>query len=333
MFFDTIIWCAFWIWLARRLYSRFFPAPFVEARGKHVLVTGCDTGFGNMLAKQLDKAGYNVFAGCLTEAGLKELGSQCSDRLIAIRLDITKEDDIAAAVKVVAAQTDRLHAIVNNAGIVLGSWIDWTSLAHYRRVMEVNCFGGIACTKAFLPFLIKRSPDGQKGRVVNITSMAGLISGEGLSAYACSKFAFEAFSDSLRREMHSWGLKVVIIEPGFMKTPIVTGAKQSITKLWEEVPKDVKARWGEDFFQEFVNLTGLIENSAEDPQKTIDALLHAIGSTKPQIRYKPGIQAGWILGPVASLPGEWVDAFMRLLRRQNRMTLKPLILREEEKKQ
>lgn len=83
-----------------------------------VHLQGCDTGFGNMLAKQADKAGYTVFAGCLTDAGMKELSAQCSERVIPVKLDISKEADIAAAAKVVASRTDRLHAVVNNAGML-----------------------------------------------------------------------------------------------------------------------------------------------------------------------------------------------------------------------
>ena len=195
-----------------RVFRWFIPIPSIQpSRTKAIVISGCDTGFGHILALQLDQLGWKVYAGCITEAGQSQLRSKASKHLVALHLDITKDSDVDAAVKAVLKDSGvNVHALVNNAGIGVGGYVDWVPLQQFRKVMDVNFLGHVAMTKAFLPMLMAQTGS----RIVNVASAAGMFAVQGMSAYAASKFAMEAFSDSLRREMYSFGMSVSVIEPG-----------------------------------------------------------------------------------------------------------------------
>ncbi|CAF1366359.1 unnamed protein product [Rotaria sp. Silwood1] len=294
------------LYIFYRLYRHFFPTPNIDPNGKYVLISGCDTGFGNGLAIELDKQGFNVLAGVFVPSSLNSLKDILSPRATVFRLDITKEEDINATFELVKEKTNVLHALVNNAGIGTGGYIDWITLEHMHKIMDVNFFGHVAMTKKFLPLLIAK----RDSRVVNITSVMGLITPPGMSAYCASKHAFESFSDCLRREMFSWNLHVCIIEPGCLRTPIIQGQDRIIQDLWNGVSADVRSRWGNDFFddllQKAVTKSPFI-NHAEDPIKVVRALRHAVMNTKPRIRYQPDLHAKLLFYPASMLPAWLFD--------------------------
>ncbi|CAF1345099.1 unnamed protein product [Rotaria sp. Silwood1] len=288
-----------------RLYQHFFPTPNINPNGKYVLISGCDTGFGHGLAIELDKQGFNVLAGVLRPDNVISLKEKLSSRATVFRLDITNKEDIDAAFKLVNEKIKVLHALVNNAGIGVGGHIDWTSMEVMREVMDVNYFGHVAMTKRFLPLLIVK----RDSRVVNICSVAGYLALPSMSAYCASKYALESFSDCLRREMVPWSLRVSIIEPGFMRTPIIKGDGKSFADFWSQLSNDVQERWGENFLKTGFNT---IKDSpflkhAEDPTKVVQALQHAVMNTVPHIRYRPGWQSSLIFFPVSNLPAWIVD--------------------------
>jgi len=305
MILELIVFVLFVKWFLGKLRSRFFPAPLIDSKGKWVLITGCDTGFGNMLCKRLDAAGFNVVACCLTEQGIRDVTQMSSDRVVCVQVDITKEADVRKAAEVVRSRTDQLHAVVNNAGINQGSLVEWTSMDQYRRVTEVNYLGGVCVTKTMLPFIMK-----SKGRIVNITSIAGVIASPGLSAYCGAKHAFEAFTNGLRREVTPWGVSVHCVNPGFMRTPIVTTIETENKRLWDNLSPEVKKRWGEEFYKDLTTRMHDVTKGAEDPKLCIDALVHAIHSSRPKDKYWPGFQASYVLGPVSMLPHKWIDFIM-----------------------
>jgi len=232
------------IYVAYRLYKHLFPPPNINPNGKYVLISGCDTGFGHALAVELDKQGFNVLAGVYNPDNEEHVTSQLSTRATVFCLDITQQVEIDAAYDMVQEKTDTLHALVNNAGIGGGGLIDWVSVESMRKTMDVNFFGHVTMTKKFLPLLISQPGS----RVVNICSAAGYLAGPSMAAYAASKFALEAFSDCLRREMSSWGLHVSIIEPSFMRTPIIDGVEHSLRDVWSHLDMETRTRWGENFF-------------------------------------------------------------------------------------
>ncbi|CAF3151820.1 unnamed protein product [Rotaria sp. Silwood2] len=292
-----------------RLYQHFFPTPNINSNGKYVLISGCDTGFGHGLAIELDKQGFNVFAGVLVPDSVALLKDKLSPKATVFRLDITKQEDIDAAFELVNEKTKVLHALVNNAGIGIGGYIDWITLEFMHKIMNVNFFGHVTMTKKFLPLLIAK----RESRVVNISSVMGLISPPGLSAYCASKYAMESFSDCLRREMSPWGLRVCIIEPGWLRTPIIEGQDRAVRDLWNGLSSNVRNRWGDDFFNDLVDKSitkSPFINNAENPIKVVRALRHAVMNTKPRTRYRPDWQAKLLFYPLSMLPAWLVDFLM-----------------------
>ncbi|CAF3891866.1 unnamed protein product [Rotaria sp. Silwood2] len=291
-----------------RVYQYFFPSPDINSRGKYVLISGCDTGFGNGLAIELDKQGFNVLAGVYDPNNKDLLAKTLSSRATVFKLDITRQEDINAAYEMISKETKVLHALVNNAGIGTGGHIDWISVELMRKVMDVNFFGHVRMTKKFLPLLIAK----RDSRVVNICSVAGYLTKPGMSAYAASKYALESFSDCLRREMAVWGLRVSIIEPGFMRTAIVEGHDESLRTLWDGLDDDVKDRWGEQFLDKQVQSikNDIFMKNAENPAKVVQALKHAVMNTTPRIRYRPGWQSSCIMFPLSRCPAWLTDYLM-----------------------
>jgi 11-cis-retinol dehydrogenase len=290
-----------------RIYRHFFPTPNINPNGKHVLISGCDTGFGHGLAIELDKQGFNVFAGVFNSTNETSLRNSLSDRATVFHLDITRTDDINAAFDLVKEKTNTLHALVNNAGISTSAYIDWMTMESMRQIMDINFFGHVEMTKKFLPLLITK----RDSRVVNICSVAGILTAPMKSAYSASKYALESFSDCLRREMAPWGLRVSILEPGPMRTPIIEGHDQSMKKFWNESSIDVQERWGEDFLnvQSKKLSASLFYRHAENPDKVVQALQHAVLNSKPEIRYRPGWQSKLFFLPLSMAPA-WLADFI-----------------------
>ncbi|CAF1137220.1 unnamed protein product [Rotaria sordida] len=294
-------------YIAYRLYQHFFPTPNIDPCGKYVLISGCDSGFGHGLAIELDKKGFRVFAGVFVPNNVISLQNKLSSNATVFHLDITKQEDIDAAFELVKEKTLVLHGLVNNAGILLGTYIDWTSMDVMRRVMDVNYFGHVAMTKKFLPLLIAKCDS----RVVNICSAAGFLSLSNMSAYSASKYAMESFSDCLRREMFPWGLRVSAVEPGFMQTPILKDLK-SFQEISSTITSEAQERWGEDFLKNRLDAekNSLFVKLAEDPMKVVRVLEHAVMNTSPNIRYRPGWQSNFFF-PLSCLPASTVDWFLR----------------------
>jgi NAD(P)-dependent dehydrogenase (short-subunit alcohol dehydrogenase family) len=172
-----------------------------------ILVTGASTGIGRKITERLAADGYFVYAGARKEADLKALGE--IKNVQAIRLDVTKPEDIDAAVATVTQGGRGLYGLINNAGIAaVGSLAD-TKLEEFDLVMAVNVAGPYRMTKAFLPLLLA-----QKGRIVTIGSISGILASPDLGAYSMSKHAMEAFTDSLATQLKGTGVQVIIVETG-----------------------------------------------------------------------------------------------------------------------
>jgi NAD(P)-dependent dehydrogenase (short-subunit alcohol dehydrogenase family) len=305
------------LYVSYRLYQHFFPTPNINPNGKYVLISGCDTGFGHGLAVELDQQGFNVLAGVFVAKNVESLKSKLSPKATVFPLDISKEEDIDAAFEIVKGKTKVLHALVNNAGIAMSGHIDLTSMKVMRRVMDVNYFGHVAMTKKFLTLLVGK----RDSRVVNICSVAGYLASPSLSAYCASKYALESFSDCLRREMTPWGLRVSIIEPGFMRTAIIEGTPKPFGEFWSSLSADVQERWGEDFLKAKHGgaKSNLFLKHAEDPIKVVRALQHAVMNTVPHIRYRPGWQSSLLFFPLSTLPAGLVDRLLSKLDKSTRL--------------
>jgi NAD(P)-dependent dehydrogenase (short-subunit alcohol dehydrogenase family) len=298
------------------VYQRVYPSPDINPTGKYVLISGCDSGFGYGLAIELDKQGLNVLAGIYNPNNTDALTKHLSSRATVFKLDITLQEDIDAAYEMISKKTKTLHALVNNAGVGTGGYIDWITIESMRKVMDVNFFGHVAMTKKFLPLLITK----RDSRVVNICSVAGYLSAPGMASYCCSKYALESFSDCLRREMAVWGLRVSIIEPGFMKTAIIEEHDKSLRILWNKLTDDVKDRWGEEHLNKQIEqiLNDIFIKHAENPQKVVKVLKHAVMNTAPHIRYRPGWQSSVIMFTLSRAPAWLADL---IINKTNRVAI------------
>ncbi|XP_066540153.1 D-beta-hydroxybutyrate dehydrogenase, mitochondrial [Hoplias malabaricus] len=278
------------------------PRGSVSVGGKAVFVTGCDSGFGNALAKHFHKLGFTVFAGCLLKdkdgKGALELNNMHSDRMKVLQLDVCDEDQVSQAVEFVKANLDDpekgLWAVVNNAGVSTFGEVEFTTMDTYKQISEVNLWGTIRVIKALLP-LIRRA----KGRVVNVASMYGRMGNALRSPYCISKYGLEAFSDCLRYEMKSWGVKVSVVEPGnfIVATGILTRDIVATTaeKLWKEAPLDVREDYGKAHFEQHMALMRSYCNSGQrDVTPVLDDITDAITSKRPYTRYNPMEPYWWI---------------------------------------
>jgi len=174
---------------------------------KAVLVTGASTGIGRKITERLAADGYFVYAGARKDRDLAELNA--IENVQALRLDVTKPEEIAAAVEAVTAAGRGLHGLVNNAGVAITGPFSDTSEEDFDFVMQVNVYGPWRVTKAFTPLIVAG-----KGRITTISSISGILSARDLGVYSMSKHAVEAFADSLALQMEPQGVRVSLVEPG-----------------------------------------------------------------------------------------------------------------------
>ncbi|NXW57479.1 DR9C7 reductase, partial [Eurystomus gularis] len=215
--------------------------------GKHVFITCCDTRLGNSLAKWLDKRGFCVIAACATEKGGQELRSCCSLSLKTVNLDLADSDSISRAVAFVTKETagKGLFGLVSHAeGTAPVAPIDWLRLEDFHSVLDVSLLGLIEITLKLLPLLKKG-----EGRVINLINTKGLMTFVG-GGYKLSAWGMEAFSDTLRREMKHFGVKVSIVEHGFFKAGVVNSdvIEKHLLRLWNRLTPETRGSYGEKYF-------------------------------------------------------------------------------------
>nr|XP_022329706.1 D-beta-hydroxybutyrate dehydrogenase, mitochondrial-like isoform X2 [Crassostrea virginica] len=278
------------------------------------------SGFGHELVKRLDQLGFTVFAGCLSEKseGAQNLQKECTRRVHILKLDVTKSEDIRRAADTVEkiCRGTGLWALVNNAGIDSFGDVEFCTMEMYRRVADVNLFGLIHVTKALLPLIRKC-----KGRVVNVTSVKGILSRPTISVYGNTKFGAENFSDCLRLEMRKFGVKVSIVEPGnfggltgIVRDQNLERLMSEMEKMWESADEEVQEAYGREHLEEqFTGLHKASQNCAPNMGPVLRALEDALTSETPAIRYLVDGGRGLIdwynlFGRMNYyLPTEWMD--------------------------
>ncbi|NXH13301.1 RDH16 dehydrogenase, partial [Bucco capensis] len=279
---------------------------------KYVLITGCDSGFGNLLAQQLAARGLRVLAACLTEAAAARLRANASSRLQTVLLDVTSSQSIAAATAWVRERVgDRgLWGLVNNAGIAVPTAPnEWLTKDDFVKVLDVNLVGLIEVTVSLLPLVRKA-----QGRVVNVASVMGRVSFFG-GGYCISKFGVEAFSDCLRLEMRSFGVKVSVIEPGYFKTAITSAESldSNFLSIWEKVPEETKAVYGDNYLKDLlISLKKLQKSCNSNLTLVTDCMEHALTSCYPRTRYSAGWDAKLLYIPLSYMPSALTDFIFTL---------------------
>jgi NAD(P)-dependent dehydrogenase (short-subunit alcohol dehydrogenase family) len=245
------------------------PAPAGENAQKAVLVTGASTGIGRNLTERLAAEGYFVYAGARKDSDLAALDA--IDNVRAVRLDVTRDEDIAAAVDIISNAGRGLHGLVNNAGVAVSGPMMQLSDDDFHYVMNVNVYGPFRVTKAFAPLIIA-----SKGRITTISSISGILSSPTLGVYSMSKHAIEAFGDSLAGELAPLGVHVSLIEPGNFRSEIGHTAAR---RTGVDSPLADRSRYPE-------------------PDAVSDAALHALFDDSPRRRYMvvpAQIEAEWTI--------------------------------------
>jgi NAD(P)-dependent dehydrogenase (short-subunit alcohol dehydrogenase family) len=255
------------------VFLQLATTPVHAAEQKAVLVTGASTGIGRNMVETLAREGYFVYAGARKDKDLAELDA--IDNIKAVRLDVTKQDDVDAAVALVRREGRGLWGLVNNAGVAISGPVAQLEDADLEFLMGVNVNGVVRVTRAFLPLIVE-----SKGRIATTGSISGILSSPTLPAYSMSKHAMEAFTDSLAGEMEAHGVAVSVIEPGNYKSRIRRTASARMAAAIEsdggEVPDEVRE-----------NLERVAESevSLKEPDDVSAALLHAMSADKPLRRY------------------------------------------------
>ncbi|MDB5364762.1 MAG: sdh [Rhodospirillales bacterium] len=245
-----------------------------------IVVTGASSGIGYATVEALLAKGATVFAAARKDADLARLGA-LDQRVRPIRLDVTDAASIAQAAAEVRAALDGavLSGLVNNAGVAVPGPLMHLPIEALRRQFEVNVFGQIAVTQAFLPMLgAVRGFAGTPGRIVNVSSVAGRMAAPFTGAYAGSKHAMEGLSESLRRELMLYGIDVIVVAPGSVATPIWDKADAFDDTLYRGTDFHPALRKFADWF--------IAQGRAGLPAATIaEAIVEALTAAKPKTRY------------------------------------------------
>lgn len=277
-----VLWFNVLFELIRLLFKR---RAALNIRENVVVITGCDSGFGEMAAKQLAEKGFHVVACCLTENGIKNIENKVA---LAILCNVTNEKDIENVYNKTKTYCEekncKVWALINNAGLSDGSLLDWTTMKSFRFVFDVNVFGVIHMTKTFLP-LLKYN---KNSRIINLSSLAGILPCSMMTAYAASKHAVEGFAKGLRAELKPWNIHVCNVNPGFMKTPILISGPEAAKKCYLNSPEDIQKQYDIDAIQAS---STFVDTVKENPQLVIDAIIDGVLDNSPPLWFFPGYQS------------------------------------------
>ena len=284
------------------------PASNPSDRRELIVVTGTSTGMGAATAKELAGRGFHVLAGVRREIDADALRGDGIEPLI---LDITVESDVAAVADRVAADPRGrpLRALINNAGIAVNAPVEALPIAEWRRQFEVNLFGHVAMIQALMPSLLRSS-----GTVVNISSVGGKVALPTYPAYAGTKFALEALSDSMRREVNHLGVKVVVVEPGAVKTEMAQRGVATAERLKAGMTADQLERYG-DLIDAMSNLARSFDTDGVPAERAAKVIANAATAPRPRTRYTIGRDAAILARLSRVVSDRFLDRVVRLILR------------------
>jgi NAD(P)-dependent dehydrogenase (short-subunit alcohol dehydrogenase family) len=248
-----------------------------------VVVTGASSGIGRATAEHLAGLGFAVFGGVRSDgdaAALREAGIE------PLPIDVTDAGPIARAREAVEAKADALTGLVNNAGVAVTAPVEALPPDALRRQLDVNVVGQMAVTQAFLPLLRAGG-----GRIVNVSSIGGRVALPLAGPYAASKFALEALSDSLRRELRGQGVGVVVIEPGGIKTPIWDKGTAEADELIESASPETRERYAPLERALRKEARRIATESGLPPSAVAETIGRALTARRPRTRYLVGRDA------------------------------------------
>jgi len=316
--------------------------PSLSSRELALVITGCDSGFGRDLVVECSASNkYRVFAGCFKQESLSYFEEM--ENVTALVVDVTKDEDVSNLAKIVfdwvsystadcdehdgetkhqeSHQQNRpvryIHALVNNAGSGTSGLVDWLGMDDYKKDMEVNCFGQIRIVKAFLPFLKRQASPScaanksnkeesyKDARIINMISVAGIVPLIGCTPYSSSKFAAEAFSNSLRLELRDFNIQVVTLNPSFHQTPLVENLVDNTWKMWNTLPSSIKEEYGQEYFNNnIVKSLSVLDINTWRSFNAVNDLFKAIDLRRPRRRYLSGMDSKYVFSVHRLLP-DW----------------------------
>lgn len=268
-----------------------------------VLITGCRSGFGLLAAVACARAGHTVYAGMRDLSTAGPLRDAAGDLpVIPVQLDVCSESDRNAVLARIEAEHGALGGLVNNAGVPLGGALEDVSEAELRRLFEVNVFGLWALTQRALPAMRAAG----RGHILQISSMAGRMAMPGLGAYAASKHALAGMTEAWRLELHPFGLRMVLVEPGPFKTDIFE--RNRVVAAASADPASPYAAFVSRMEEKAAKWT----DKAGDPQEVADRIVSLLADPEPPARVPIGPTTGWRRALRWGLPDA---AWERLMRR------------------
>jgi NAD(P)-dependent dehydrogenase (short-subunit alcohol dehydrogenase family) len=253
-----------------------------DANGeKAVLITGATTGIGRLTAEYLAANGYFVYAGARKASDIEDLNG--IDNVMAVRLDVTVQEEIDAAVKMIESEGRGLWGIVNNAGVSIHDPLIEAEISDLNFLFDVNVYGVFRISKAFAPMVIE-----SQGRIVNISSIGGILSGgiHGMGMYEMSKHAIEAYTDQMAWELADLGVKVIAIEPGNYRSDI--GMSRCKRMISESENREYK--YFMNYIQELLDdckqyVAANTDSTAPPPTAVAEAIQHALFDDSPKEHY------------------------------------------------
>jgi len=245
--------------------------PATAVRGKTVLITGCSTGIGRDTAQRLSRAGHLVVA---TARDINSLtGLQAT---LNLPLDVTDAASIKSAVREAVRQMGRIDVLVNNAGYAVRGAVEEVSDEQLRRMFDVNVFGVVRMVREVAPYMRRQGG----GRIITIGSYAGRVSVPVNGTYSATKFALEALSDASRLELAPFGIQVVLIEPGNIRSHFYATAQANAREILSDPASPYKA-----LYQRYNRVMASMRRREASPQTVSRAVQRAIEARRPRARY------------------------------------------------
>lgn len=270
---------------------------------KTVVITGASSGIGRASVSRMVRSGWQVFATVRKTQDGDQLCSDFGTNATPVILDVTSRDSVTAAAKQVASSLEGagLDGLVNVAGVGRVRPVEYMTQDDLQEIFDINVFGQIAVTQAFLPLLRTA-----RGRIVNISSVGAHIAIPFGSLINASKSAFGIFSDTLRLELHPFGIHVAVVEPGAIKTPAVKKTLGDVEAVIRSLPPTGAAQYG-DILRHFVRRAYEREMNGSSPEVVAQAIQHALTAKRPRSRYRVGNHATLLATLAMFLPDRLLD--------------------------
>jgi NAD(P)-dependent dehydrogenase (short-subunit alcohol dehydrogenase family) len=280
--------------------------PAISTVKKTAVITGASSGIGHASVVRMLEAGWQIFATVRKKEDGDRLKAENGVNLIPIILDVQDRATIVEAAEQVSSYLNErgLDGLVNVAGIGMARPVEYATSEELHEIFEINVFGQIAVTQAFLPMIRKA-----QGRVVNITSVGAHIAVPFGGLLNASKSAFSLLTDTLRLELHPFGINVSDVSPGAIKTPAVDKTLGNIEKVIGNLPARGVTQYGE-MLRSFARRAFTREMNGSAPDVVAQAVEHALTSQRPKIRYHVGKDAKLLVALSSILP-DWLLDIIR----------------------